>query len=115
MNPATGSSSTTPTQGIIYPGGQSKYQGRYAPMTNEQIGMSCDIGWFAEQDIDIWLAEELRVNGPFANWFLAKVGKTADISVPAYRTRVSILDGGGRETDVEALFRLSDEGIRSSD
>jgi hypothetical protein len=68
--------------------------------------ISCDIAWFAERDIDIWLAEELRLNAHFARWFLDKLGKQTSISVPAYRTRPSVCDG--RETDVEALFRMAD-------
>jgi hypothetical protein len=71
------------------------------------MDVSCDISWFAERDIDVWLAEELRVNPSFARWFLDKVGLPSSVSVPAYWTRISVLDETGRETDVEALFRAS--------
>lgn len=67
---------------------------------------SCDISWFVERDIDIWLAEELRVNPSFARWFLDTLGEDKSITVPAYQTRTSICEG--RETDVEALFRMAD-------
>lgn len=70
--------------------------------------MSCDIIWFAERDIDVWLAEELRANAGFARWFLSRLGRTTEVSVPAYRTRVSVIDDAGRETDVEGLFHTSD-------
>ena len=68
--------------------------------------MSCDVIWFAERDIDLWLAEELRVNSAFASWFLEMIGNTCPVSVPASRTRTSVLDEVWRETDVEALFSL---------
>jgi hypothetical protein len=69
----------------------------------------CDVAWFDERDIDVWLAEELRINEYFCRWFLRKLGTDeAALSLPAYRTRVSVMDDAGRETDVEALFRISD-------
>jgi hypothetical protein len=69
--------------------------------------ISCDVSWFAERDIDVWLAEELRTNAEFGSWFLHEAGFTEHAVVPAYRTRVSVMDDAGRETDVEALFRAS--------
>jgi hypothetical protein len=72
------------------------------------MNSDCDIHWFAERDIDVWLAEELRFNAGFARWFLDKLGLPSTTSVPAYRTRVSVVEGTPRETDVEALFRTSD-------
>jgi hypothetical protein len=69
----------------------------------------CDITAFAERDIDVWLAEELRFNAPFCRWFLEKAGVDVPVEVPAWRVRVSVVDEIGRETDVEALFRLSDD------
>jgi hypothetical protein len=67
---------------------------------------SCEIVWFAERDIDVWLAEELRLNSKFSRWFLNRVGAGQDVAAPAYRTRISVCQG--RETDVEALFRAPD-------
>lgn len=70
------------------------------------MNADCDIHWFAERDIDVWLAEELKFNAGFARWFLNKLGQPSSMSVPAYRTRVSVVEG--RETDVEALFRTAE-------
>jgi hypothetical protein len=70
------------------------------------MNISCDVNWFDERDIDVWLAEELRINEYFCRWFLGKLGKDqVGLSLLAYRTRVSVMDDAGRETDVEALFR----------
>jgi len=70
---------------------------------------SCDIEWFAERDIDVWLAEELRLNAGFCRWLLALANAPEAVTVPAIQTRVSVL-GDGRETDVEAVFEA--EGRR---
>ncbi|MGY3695088.1 hypothetical protein ACVIGA_005168 [Bradyrhizobium sp. USDA 3240] len=67
-------------------------------MTREHL---CEIRSFVERDIDVWLAEELRVNSAFAEWFCGKAS-TADIVFPA-RTRISVMSENG-ETDVEAVF-----------
>jgi len=67
--------------------------------------MTCSVAWFAEHDIDIWLAEELRTNPAFGKSILAKL-EIVGASVPAYKTRVSVMDDAGRETDVEALFYI---------
>ena len=67
--------------------------------------VSCDIGWFLERDVDLWLCEELRVNGDFARWFLDRAGGPADVAVPARKTQVSVMTENG-ETDVLALFDL---------
>src|SRR4051794_22915196 len=68
-----------------------------------QAATTCSIGWFAERDIDIWLAEELRTNPRFCRRLLAHLN-LADMVVPAIRALVSVMDDHGRETDVEALF-----------
>lgn len=64
-----------------------------------------DVAWFAERDIDLLIAEELRVNPAFARWWLDALRLDADLSVPATRTRVSVVDENG-EVDVEALFSV---------
>lgn len=64
---------------------------------------SCDISWFIERDIDIWLSEELRVNPAFARWFAARAGLPEQALFPATRTQPSVVDETG-ETDVEAIF-----------
>jgi hypothetical protein len=66
----------------------------------------CNVHWFAERDIDVLLAVELKVNPDFSRWFLDKIEAPSSILVPAVRTRVSIVED--RETDVEALFHTSD-------
>jgi hypothetical protein len=63
----------------------------------------CEVRSFAERDIDIWLAEELRVNNSFAQWFAEKCNCPADLIYPAERTRIGVM-GENNETDVEALF-----------
>jgi len=73
------------------------------------MSISCDVNWFDERDIDVWLAEELRINEFFCRWFLGKLGTDQGaFSLPAFLTRVSVMDESGRETDVEALFRTGD-------
>ena len=74
-------------------------------MGKKLMEISCDVTWFAERDIDVFLAEELRTNEYFCRWFLSKLARADAVSAPAYRTRVSAPDDAGRETDVEALFR----------
>lgn len=66
----------------------------------------CEVRSFAEKDIDVWLAEELRVNVDFARWFAEKCGAPSDVIVPAERTRVGVM-GENHETDVEAIFTLA--------
>lgn len=73
----------------------------------DQGAAACSIGWFAERDIDTWLAEELRTNPRFCDRLLAYVNLPNAI-VPAVRALVSIMDDHGRETDVEALFTTRD-------
>jgi hypothetical protein len=63
----------------------------------------CEVRSFAERDIDVWLAEELRVNSIFARWFAERANLPAEIQTPAMRTRTSVASENG-ETDVEALF-----------
>lgn len=63
----------------------------------------CQVRSFLERDIDLWLAEELRVNAGFAAWLVSRAAGPTDIDVPAVRTRVSVMGENG-ETDVEALF-----------
>lgn len=62
-----------------------------------------------ERDVDVWLAEELRVNPRFAGWFLQSVAPRQDASLPAIRTNVSAVSEYG-ETDVEVLFELNSGG-----
>jgi hypothetical protein len=80
-------------------------------MKAEQNDRICEIISFAERDIDVWLAEELRVDPAFSGWFCRRVGLPVDdIEHPAIRTRISVMGENG-ETDVEALFRLKSGSI----
>lgn len=72
-------------------------------MNIDSVGSVCEMRSFTERDIDVWLAEELRVNGAFARWFANRANLTSDVMTPAHRTRVSVMSENG-ETDVEAIF-----------
>jgi hypothetical protein len=72
------------------------------------MGVMCCVSWFAERDIDVWLAEELRLNDVFSRWVLERVGAPATVNTPASECRISVVQG--RETDVEAVFERSDGG-----
>lgn len=77
----------------------------------QTIQSICAVSWFDERDIDVLLAEELRINGDFSRWFLDQLQQSSRILTPAYQTRISVMDDAGRETDVEALFHISGGGI----
>ena len=53
--------------------------------------MTCSIVWFAEHDIDIWLAEELRTNTEFAAKFLSGAGVEVTTALVC-QTRVSVIN-----------------------
>src|SRR3712207_610685 len=67
--------------------------------------IACEVRAFAERDVDVWLAEELRVNAPFAQWVAGRAGFHDEVEAPAIRTRVSVMGENG-ETDVEALYAM---------
>ncbi len=69
----------------------------------------CEIRSFFERDIDIWLAEELRNNPTFGQWFVDQIGEKAEATFPSKSVRVSVAAEDG-ETDVQALFDLVDGG-----
>ncbi|RTL77231.1 MAG: hypothetical protein EKK35_17860 [Bradyrhizobiaceae bacterium] len=69
----------------------------------------CEIRSFSERDIDIWLAEELRNSGVFAQWFVDQIGEMAEATFPSKSVQVSVAAEDG-ETDVQALFDLVDGG-----
>ena len=70
----------------------------------------CHISNFQERDIDLLLAEELRMNNAFATWFTNQVAHDVQVEVPAFRTRVSVVEDGS-ESDVIACFHRKDGGI----
>lgn len=70
----------------------------------------CHIYNFQERDIDLLLAEELRVNQEFAAWFTDRVAPGLPVIAPAFRTRISVVEDGS-EADVVACFRRTDNGL----
>jgi hypothetical protein len=69
-------------------------------MQNHDI---CGINKFVERDIDILLAEELRVNAEFGKWVMDRFAVSHDLIFPAAMTNVSVVDDGS-EADVIATF-----------
>ena len=63
----------------------------------------CGIRKFVERDIDMLLAEELRVNAAFGSWIMSKFGLAASLDFPATSTNVSVVEDGS-EADVVATF-----------
>jgi predicted dithiol-disulfide oxidoreductase (DUF899 family) len=70
----------------------------------------CHISNFQERDIDLLLAEELRMNNDFATWFTNQVAPDVQVGVPAFRTRISVVEDGS-ESDVVACFHREDGGV----
>jgi hypothetical protein len=64
----------------------------------------CGINKFLERDIDMLVAEELRVNAEFGRWVMARFGTSAELVFPATTTNVSVVEDGS-EADVVATFR----------
>ncbi|MBV1934154.1 MAG: hypothetical protein KUG59_05665, partial [Parvibaculaceae bacterium] len=64
----------------------------------------CHIHSFQERDIDLLIAEELRVNTAFAEWFVHQAAPYLSLKGTAVRTRVSVVEDGS-ESDVIACFR----------
>ncbi len=50
----------------------------------------CGINKFVERDVDMLLAEELRVNAAFGKWLMDKFGASADLIFPAAHINVSV-------------------------
>ncbi len=63
----------------------------------------CGINKFVERDVDMLLAEELRVNVAFGRWVMDKFGASADLVFPAAHINVSVAEDGS-EADVIATF-----------
>jgi hypothetical protein len=67
----------------------------------------CGINKFVERDVDMLLAEELRVNAAFGKWMMDKFdAAAADIIFPAAHVNVSVVEDGS-EADVIATFRTT--------
>jgi len=64
----------------------------------------CGINKFVERDIDMLLAEEIRVNSDFSRWVLAKFDIAERFEHPAIMTNVSVVEDGS-EADVIATFK----------
>ena len=69
----------------------------------------CDIHRFEERDIDLLIAEELRVNTAFAEWFVHQAAPHLELKGTADRTRVSVVEDGS-ESDVIACFQDGNSG-----
>jgi hypothetical protein len=54
----------------------------------------CGINKFVERDIDMLVAEELRVNAAFGNWLMDKIGVSAEIIFPAASINISVVEDG---------------------
>lgn len=67
----------------------------------------CGISKFVERDIDMLLAEELRVSALFGQWVMDKFGITDNLEYPAISTGVSVVEDGS-EADVIATFKRRD-------
>jgi hypothetical protein len=63
----------------------------------------CGITRFQERDIDLLLAEELRVNADFGRFVMQPFGLDQSLRFPARATTVSAVEDG-TEIDVRALF-----------
>lgn len=63
----------------------------------------CGITRFQERDIDLLLAEELRVNADFGRFVMQSFGLDGRLRFPARLTTVSAVEDG-TEVDVMALF-----------
>ncbi|HTT84691.1 MAG TPA: hypothetical protein VMF67_14525, partial [Rhizomicrobium sp.] len=67
----------------------------------------CGINKFLERDIDLLLAEELRVNPAFGRWMMERFGLSDELLFPACATDVSVVEDGS-EADVVATFNRTD-------
>lgn len=66
----------------------------------------CGINKFYERDIDMLIAEELRVNAKFCEWIFQRFGPNKSVGFPAIATNVSVVEDGS-EADVVATFQSS--------
>lgn len=64
----------------------------------------CGINKFIERDIDMLIAEELRVNAAFGSWVMEKFAMPEELTFPAAITNVSVFEDGS-EADVVATFK----------
>ena len=69
----------------------------------------CHIHSFQERDVDLLIAEELRVNTAFAEWFVHQAAPHLALTGTAVRTRVSVVEDGS-ESDVIACFEDGNGG-----
>lgn len=70
-------------------------------------GELCGIRRLYERDIDMLVAEELRLNIGFCDWILGHLDVPNGIVAPAHHTDVSVVDDGS-EADVVATFQTFD-------
>lgn len=65
---------------------------------------TCGINKFLERDIDLLLAEELRVNPEFCKWIFSRFNNSNQVSYPAVSSNISVVEDGS-EADVIANFK----------
>ena len=73
-------------------------------MARDSTQNLCDVSGFQERDIDIFLAEELRVNPEFSRWFVQAGGSGFECEHPATKVKINVVEDGS-EADVAALFQ----------
>lgn len=76
-------------------------------MNNSHV---CGIHKFVERDIDMLLAEELRVSPSFGKWVMSKFGVGDALIFPAIATNVSVVEDGS-EADVVATFGTNEGSL----
>lgn len=73
-------------------------------------GDVCRISKFVERDIDMLLAEELRVNAAFAKWIMNRFPAGNILKFPAMSSNVSVVEDGS-EADVVVTFETLTGGV----
>lgn len=71
---------------------------------------TCGIRKFVERDIDLLVAEELRVNPAFSSWIMGHFEAAGALRHPAAMTNVSDVEDGS-EADVAAFFETADGAL----
>ncbi len=67
----------------------------------------CGINKFVERDLDMFLAEELRVSPEFCQWVMSAFEIPFELNFPASNTNVLVVEDGS-EADVLAIFQRAD-------
>lgn len=70
----------------------------------------CGINKFVERDIDMLIAEELRVNAEFGRWVMDKFDVSENLIFPASHINVSVVEDGS-EADIVATFNTKSSSV----